>query len=501
MVRGAGGDIEESRRALEWMTAGLFSPYLSPENLPRIRDVVKNRIARLRDRMKGSEEGWVETPADAYKYQTNHLLLAGNCFLTQQHLMQRVKWQLMGIPSGDAAKECLHMFDLLAAAGEGAVKNDLVTFASAFGGSDTVVAVTGHFAEFLAAYKAASDQPKNILREAMADLAGIIADSPDENAVGDWVYLARQMKKDLQVKPEETLKELAETLALLRNRNTARAFMVSSETSRQALMPAVNDLVARLDEAQPIVYNHTGNPVILDRMRSRYPAGDKPTYVGLISTGTRNGVFVYSHPCAGLRDRDEDKLLDYLTLKLYGGGGAHSIFMKTWSAGLAYSNGFRCSEATGYLTYYAERCPDLATTMRFVVDELEKAPYEPALIEYAVAQVFAYNRAPNSYETRGEAQASFLADGITDDLVTRFRRRMLELREKPNLYDLLRARMKEAYGPVVIGYDEKLGAYPDGRYFIVGPEDQFGRLEDYIASVEGRQTIYRLYPRDFWMVE
>jgi len=221
----------------------------------------------------------------------------------------------------------------------------------------------------------------------------------------------------------------------------------------------------------------------------------------LISTGTRNGVFVFSHPCAGLRDHDEDKLLDYLTLKLYGGGGAHSIFMKTWSAGLAYSNGFRCSEATAYLTYYAERCPDLATTMRFVVDELAKAPYEPALIEYAVAQVFAYNRAPNSYESRGEAQASFLADGITDNLVTGFRRRMLELREKPNLYDLLRARMKEAYGPVVIGYGGNLGAYPDGRYFIVGPEDQFGRLEDYIASVESLQTIYRLYPRDFWMVE
>jgi hypothetical protein len=80
--------------------------------------------------------------------------------------------------------------------------------------------------------------------------------------------------------------------------------------------------------------------------------------------------------------------------------------MKTWGAGLAYSNGFRSSEASGYLTYYAERCPDLAATMGFVVGEMAAAPYNPDLAEYAVAQAFAYSRGANSYENRGEAMAA-----------------------------------------------------------------------------------------------
>ena len=128
-------------------------------------------------------------------------------------------------------------------------------------------------------------------------------------------------------------------------------------------------------------------------LKSRYPSIEKPTYVGLMNPNTKNGVMIFSSKCASLKDNDKDSVLDFLTAKLFSGGGPHSFFNKTWQAGLAYSNGVSSGEKSGRMMYYAERCPDIATTMRFVVEQLKEAPSDPRLGEYAVAQAFAANRA------------------------------------------------------------------------------------------------------------
>ena len=39
------------------------------------------------------------------------------------------------------------------------------------------------------------------------------------------------------------------------------------------------------------------------------------------------------------------------------------------------------------------------------------------------------------------------------------------------------------------------------NYFVIGPEKQMTAYEAYLKSAEGADTkLYRLYPRDFWMV-
>jgi len=502
VVRGAGGNLDESRRALEWMTAGLLHPYLSPDNLPRIRDVVDQQISYYRDRMKGSEENWVYLPANGYMYQDQPLTLAGNCFLTQHHFMHRLKWRLMDPGNEEVSRECETLFDIMAAAGRGHSKTELVDFAATFGESDPAAMESGPFGELARGYLEASAETREIALDALDDLAALIGDVPEENAAEDWVYLVTQIKNDLLFRPEKALDDLARTLALLRHQKNARMFIVSNSADRRSLDGPMTELVNQLDShGDPVVQEYDDRPVILERMKSRYPGLVKPAYVGLVNTNTRNGVFIYSYPCAGLNDTTDDKLLDYLAVKLYGGGGAHSMFMKTWSAGLAYSNGLRSSETTGKVDYYAERCPDLSVTMRFVVDELKKAPYDPKLAEYAVAQTFAINRGPNSYESRGEAMASNLADGITDDVVSRFRSHILQIRGRKDLYDQLHKRMENIYGHVLVGYGGQLSDYPDGTYFIIGPEAQFENMENYIAAEEDPQTVYRIYPRDYWITD
>jgi len=379
-------------------------------------------------------------------------------------------------------------------------KTELVEFAAAFGESDPSGFESGLFGEIARTYLESSPETRDIALEALSDLAGIVGDCPEENAGGDWAYLCSQMKNDLLFRPLKALEELAQTLSALRHRNNARTFIIANGEDMAEIKPMLADLLNDLETAgEPERQAYSKRPVIIERMRSRYDDLDRPAYVGLVNTNTRNGVFIYNHPCAGLSDSDEEKLLDFLAVKLYGGGGAHSMFMKTWSAGLAYSNGLRSSEIDGRINYYAERCPDLSVTMKFVVDQLKRAPYKPDLAEYAVAQAFLYNRGPNSYEARGEAMANNLADGITPDKVAAFRSRILELRAKEDLYDTLHERMNDIYGKVLIGLGDPLTEFPEGNYFIIGPESQFEKMEDYIALEENPQTIYRIYPRDYWI--
>jgi hypothetical protein len=152
------------------------------------------------------------------------------------------------------------------------------------------------------------------------------------------------------------------------------------------------------------------------------------------------------------------------------------------------------------MSYYAERCPDLAQTVEFVVNELAGAPADSSLAEYALAQVFGTGRAGSGYEERGEAMAADLEDGITPELVRKFRAAVLDLRSSPELYAELRSRMGSTYGKVLPGYGQGVDrAGDDFISYIIGPPQQFESYEAYIRRVAGAAPLFRLYPRDYWM--
>src|SRR5262249_44831758 len=136
------------------------------------------------------------------------------------------------------------------------------------------------------------------------------------------------------------------------------------------------------------------------RLGEHAPDAARPVFVGLVNPNTRGGVFMNSAPGVTYDDTSREALLGFLASKLYAGGGAHGIFMKTWGAGLAYSNGVGGSPSTGRMNYYAERCPELPQTLKFVIGELQRAPREPELAEYAVAQALGEFRSASSYEGR-----------------------------------------------------------------------------------------------------
>jgi len=498
VVRGEGGNLEESRKSLEWIEAVLFEPNWDESNLPRIRDAVDMTLSYLRNTMRAPEEAWVDDPAIAYWRQGNPLFLNANCFLTQTHSLQRLRWLLKDAGSAENSDAFSMFMKKFAVAGETTGRENLLRLLENLQNGKADDDTSSGYSELISIYRALPEKAAALALDAIDDLKQNLSDIPDATLAQDWRYLCREIESDLQILPAKALEDLKYTMSLILRSDNVRVFQISDAENRKALGKSLEKILSKLPNQPSQYQNYSAEPLVIDHLKERSHSSEKPIFVGLVNDNTRSGVFINSAPCASFEDSDPETLTKFLAARLYGGGGAHSMFMKTWSAGLAYSNGLRSNELTGRLTYYAERCPDLAQTMQFVVNELKNAPYDSSLTEYAVAQAFSAYRSGSRYETRGEAMAADFVDDLTPDKVRQFRQAVLDLRKDPNLSDKLHGIMEDTYGMVLPGYGPRADQVTDAIYFIIGPEQQFRSYEEYLCGVEGDFKLYRLYPRDFW---
>jgi Zn-dependent M16 (insulinase) family peptidase len=497
VVRGAGNDAAESRRALSWMKLVLTSPDWRPENLARIRDVVDQVLSGMHNRTQGSEESWVNDPANAYWRQDNPLLLSISSFMTQAHNVQRLRWLLKD--AGADRERIASFLDALAAAPkQNAEREHLKNLLQTFQKGELK---DRYHNDLKSAFNELPAGAKALAVDAAKDLDQVLGDIPDETLAADWQYLVTQIRRDLLVPPAQALAELNEVRQSLLKTSGARMFMIGSTPTRASLEPGVRELLAGLQTAPQAPAKYTSARLVESRVRER--AGDKgaPVFVGLVNPNTQGGVFINSAPAATYADADnKEALLEFLASRLYGGGGAHGIFIKTWGAGLAYSNGLGGSPALGRVTYYAERTPELPQTLRFVIEELKKAKPDPGLVEYAVAVAFSQFRSASGYESRGESMASDIADGTPPDAVRKFRQGLLDLRKSPNLSDELFKRMNTVYARILPGLGAKASGVEGGVYYAIGPEKQLTAYEEYLKTVEGPGArLVRIYPRDYWI--
>lgn len=482
VVRGAGNDAAEAERALGWMGAALYAPDWRPENLPRIRDVVDQGLAGLRNTRARPEEAWVEDPANAWRHQADPLFLAVGSFQTRIHAAHRLRWLLRAAPAAE----------------EEAVDRALASLASASAADREVVRER---LEAASAPAGLSEEGAALVTEAARDLGRMLAEVPDASLEADFAYLLAQIRRDLRVPPADALAALGRVRERLLVDGGARGFLVSSPATGERLRPSLDSLVDGLRGGPVAAAARETAPLVRERLRGR-GVEDEVLFVGLVNANTAGGVFVNTAPLASFATRDTAALLDFLAAQLYSGGGAHSLFMKTWAAGLAYSNGMRISPATGLLTYYAERVPELPQTLRFVIDELRRSPGDPSLTEYAVAMAFRGLRSAHGYEARGEAMARDLAEGRDPGTVRAFLQSVLALRERPGLAAELYGRMDGVYGRVLPGYGPASAAVDGGSFFVIGPETQLRLWEEYLRTAEGPDArLQRLYGRDFWMVD
>jgi Zn-dependent M16 (insulinase) family peptidase len=482
VLRGSGNNVAETRRALEWMKLALLTPDWRPENLPRIRDLVEQTLGSLRNVTGRPEETWVEDPARAWRRQDNPLLLATSSFLTREHNVFRLHWMLKagGAPDIYAFLEKLGTVD-------GSREQRRQVLAAVEGGTFRGMAEL-------------SPASKKLAADAAHDLESLLAETPDDSLAADWAALCGEMRRDLETGPEKTLAALEAVRRSIAVTGGARMFLIASPASEQALAPAVEGFSKLLEDSKMGKAVYRPGRRIEERLRARNPEATRPIFVGLMNPNTQGGVFLNSAPGASYADTSPDVLLDFLASLLYAGHGAHGLFMKTWSAGLAYSNGIRVRPLDARVNYYAERTPLLPQTMEFVIGELKKAEPDPALADYAIAGAFDGTRSALPYEARGEAMAEDLADGLTPEVVSRFHRAILDLRRRPDLTQELFRRMPKVYARVLPGMDIAGKDVAGAVQFVIGPEKQLDAYEQYLQKAEGQEThLFRLYPRDFWI--
>jgi hypothetical protein len=484
VLRGSGVGLEESRRALEWMARVLYAPDWRAENLPRIRDVVDQQLAALRNTMQRSEESWVNDPANAWLMQRNPAWLASASFLTRTHNALRLRWQLLDPRPGDG--EVLAAFHTRLAETGRALDRPRLKELLAPGRAPGLEAL--------------STAQRALAAEALRDLDLSLAEMPDTSLGADFSHLTLTLRDDLATPAREVLARLDSTRRHLLRAGGARMFLAAPQEMRGALAPQIESFAGRLAATAFAPAPANAEALIGTRLRLR-GADAAPVHVGLHAPNKQGGVIITSVPSARFADAaDKDKQLDYLATRLYSGYGSHGVFSKTVGAGLAYSNGLRGSLSAGRTGYYAERTPELPQTVRFVVGVVNDGKPDRALGEYVMAQAFAESRASLTYEARAEGIAADLADGQPPELVRRFRSSILELRRDPHLVDKLYERKDRVHARMLPGYEAKGLDTAGGTFFVIGPDKQLDAWEQYIKGVDGPGTrLQRLYGRDFWM--
>jgi Zn-dependent M16 (insulinase) family peptidase len=496
VVAGAGNGADETKAALAWMRRVMLSPDWRIDNLPRLRDLVDQELTSLRERTLGAEEGWVDDPPEAWRMQASLEYLHTSSFLTRAHDLHRLRWMLLDPRDAAAQRETVSFLGELASASK-LSRADLSALAAALAGNQAG-AKGKPYARWTDAAHKLSAKAAPLAREAGKDLAALLPDLPDGSLAADWQYLCRQMAHDLGAGAPAALARLEDVRRRVIEAGNARLVEVGSTANQGAIAGDVTQLAK--DLPSPKTGEHFGHgsttTPLLQRLDDRREGTREPMFVGLVDPATSSGVFVNLVSATSYSDTEDDKLLDYLAANLYSGHGAHSMFMKTWAAGLAYSNGLHPNLEQATLDYYAERCPLLPQTLRFVIDQLHAARPDPNLVRYALATAFT-SRIANDFESRASEMAADLVDGETPDLVRGFRTHLLELGKRADLAQTLFTRMPAVYGKVLPGF----GAIdPRGVYFVIGPESQLAAYEEYLRAAVGKDTrLHRIYPRDFWI--
>jgi Zn-dependent M16 (insulinase) family peptidase len=500
VMTASGNDVKEADRAIEWMGMMLTSPYWSEKNIGRLRDVVEQRLSSLRNTMQSREEAWVNDPAFAYWRQNDPLALTTSSFLTRAHNALRLKWLLRDPGNAAARQSITSWLQRLESVTKGMSRAELQTLFNVIAGDASATLPAEQTALVSGALALTEPSRANAL-DLVQDLEHALSDIPDNSLNADMGYLVREIRSDLLVDPLEAMRKLDDVRRGLLKKSAVRTWMVGSRASQAKLAPKLEALLATFTPGPYVPARYQSERMIVRRIRERSALTSDPLYVGLVNPSTSSGVFLNSAPGTSYTDTDREALLDFLATMLYSGGAGHGIFMKTWAAGLAYSNGIRISPRSGRIVYYAERVPVLPQTLQFVIDELRKAKPDTALVDYAIAQAFQESRAASSFESRGEAMAADIADGLDPEVIRTFRRAILALRNEPGLAEELVRRMPGTVGRVLPGYGPKAATVDDGVFYVIGPDEQIEKYEEYLETVDGSGTqVHRLYPRDYWMV-
>jgi Zn-dependent M16 (insulinase) family peptidase len=485
-IAASGADLAEARRAVDWIELCLRHSRLDADNLPRLRDLVAAELRETRGALGGAEERWVNDPARAVRWQRDRLYLSTSSIHARLFQLARCEWRLMDAPpSTDALRSALR-------------------FAASTASGGDVKTTAAHLDAQIAEAEKRDDLTKNWVAPILRRWKEMVGDMASETIAADLATLAEVAAADVAVPPADALAQVRRARDALVAKSLARFVLTGSRANTDALLPRVAKFFDGFAPTASAPAWRLGASLVDRRLADHEPAKQKPVHYGLVHDAGTTGVFLTSAKAAGYDDLDQDALVGELASRVFGGSGAHAFFMKTWGSGLAYSNGLGVNAAEGRVHYYAERCPDLVQTMSFVTGLVRDADKldDPYLAEYAVALAVTHDRESDEFESRTRAEADDRVDGDTPDRVARWRRAVLALKDRPDLWTAMKPRVVEAAGRVLPGVGPRSRDVEDGVFLVIAPEPMLARWEKRVRDAEGAdEHVFRVHGRDFWIVD
>jgi hypothetical protein len=531
-LRAAGLTRGEACAAFDWLEALITSPDLSPACLPRVRDGVDAALSAARATVERRGEFYVDGFATALLAHGSPALLLAENAIARAHALHRLRWRLRDVPDSADADTLSALLALLAAATSGRsaatrAQLEAALAACAAEGGAWPGGVPGCDA-LCARFAAAPSGVQVAFRAAAADLRCVLPCVPDASLAADWRTLCDDLAEDMRDSPTSVLTEWRDLLAFLRCRGRARAFLAAGPANLTALAAALRALVARM----PAGFGPAGAlaadaaaalGTALSRAAARgalHCASPPPPYLALVIPRLSVGGVVSMAACASYEGGacDEGALLDMLAAQTLAGGGSHSLFLRGWGAGLAYSCGVSVGLAEARVRYYADTCPDvgkcIAAAAAEVASDAAGAPVAWR-VDYALAQCFTSRAGTSMPESRVEAAATDEADGRGAHTVRSLRAALLRLRGRADLAAELHARAPRVLGALLPGVlpaapfatEPWSGAAraPGATLAVIGAEAQAAAMDAHLAAVAAKAGVpppacVRLYERDLWVV-
>lgn len=464
----AASSPEEVERAAGWLESFILRPALGPELRERLADLARARIQELRGLFQQDEEHWIQDAAAAYRWQSEPLYMALESPFTELRRLNRLRWRLEE-PAAAELSVLRASMTAVAAAARDRTRDEAAGLLAGVGGE------LGEYLRWELGHL-----PEDSWR---ADLGRIVL---------DW-------SADVG-RSTETVRRLQELSRSVLVRSGARAHVNGNPRDVERGERLLDALLARLPAEGVRHRRPKPGPLVLLRLRERLPGVERPVHVALVHEGAKTGSISVTVAGPEYEKATPGAILDTLAYGVLAGGGAQSLFLKTWGAGLAYGNGLGVGPAAGRVSYYAERSPDLAQTLRFVAETAEATALEDRFqLEYSLADAFRDYRAGSGFSERGAALAVDVEEGRTPETIRRFKRVLLEVARSAGALGRVRARFKPALGRVLIGLNGgKVASAPGAAAFVVAPEDLILKHEAYLRSVGEADRVIRLYPRDFW---
>ncbi len=467
---GSASSTQEIARLAEWMETFLERPRVDPSVRARLVDVVRGRLQGLRGLFQQDAEDWAGSIANALDYQDDPLYFAASSPFTVLYHLSRLRWRLED-PGPEA---------------RAALEGSLAEVAAKLGPGDRV-AVARHLA--------------GLHGDLGEQLRFELDHLPPDTWRADLARLVREIRADLASGPDELIGRLRGLLGRIRARGNARVQVTSSSANAGVALRAIDPMLAALPAGEAAHPRKAGPRWVEQRLRERYRDQPIGPHLALVLESATNGGVAVRVPGPDYREPIRDNALDMLALGLFAGAGPSSLFMSTWAAGLAYSNGMYGDLVRGRVGYQAYRCPDPVQTLKFAASFARSVKVEPALVQASLANAFGDYGGASGYAARGARIASDLIDGLAPNLVRAFKTQLLEAARAPGTVEALTARIPALLGRMLVGAGGKVAADKRALALVTGPPSLLDRYEQFLRDSGEATVLPRLYPRDFWPPE